>query len=172
MDYPDLSHRFEGESVARALEIVGERWTLLIIRDAFYGVRRFGDFVEHLDIPRAVLSDRLTRLVEAGILERNAVGYRVSDQAMPLWPALRALAAWGESGQRAAGGTTRHFAHADCPAGGEPDTATDGRCPACGGVPGPADLVVRPEGGPDEPRRDDPVSRALRAPHRMLTPLP
>ena len=42
MEYPDLSHRFDGESVARALEIVGERWTLLILREAFFGVRRFG----------------------------------------------------------------------------------------------------------------------------------
>lgn len=160
-------------AIARALEVVGDRWTLLVLRDCFLGVHRFADLVAHLDVPRAVLSDRLTRLVEAGILERDPAGYRVTAAASPLWPALRALAAWGESGQRAAGGTVRRFAHAGCPAGGQPDTAPDGRCPACGTVPGPADLVVHPEGGPDgPPRRDDPVSRALRAPHRMLTPLP
>ena len=59
-------------SLARALEVVGERWTLLIVRDAFYGVRRFNDFQAHLDIPKAVLSDRLNGLVEDGILERLA----------------------------------------------------------------------------------------------------
>jgi DNA-binding HxlR family transcriptional regulator len=159
-------------SIARALEVVGDRWTLLVLRDCFLGVHRFADLVAHLDVPRAVLSDRLARLVEAGVLERDATGYRVTDAATALWPALRALAAWGESGQQACGGTVRRFAHAGCPAGGEPDTTGDGRCPACGTVPGPADLVVRPEGGPDVPRRDDPVSRALREPHRMLTPLP
>src|ERR1700690_1478964 len=58
-------------SLARALEVVGERWTLLIVRDAFYGVRRFNDFQAHLDIPKAVLSDRLNGLVEDGILERR-----------------------------------------------------------------------------------------------------
>jgi DNA-binding HxlR family transcriptional regulator len=157
--------------MARALEVVGDRWTLLVLRDCFFGVHRFADLVAHLDVPRAVLSDRLSRLVETGILERDGSGYRVTGTAMPLWPALRALAAWGEADQRAAGGTVRRYAHVDCPAGGEPDTTPDGRCPACGTVPGPADLLVRPEGGPAVARRDDPVSRALRSPHRLLTPL-
>src|SRR5580700_10042820 len=58
-------------SIARALEVVGERWTLLIVRDAFYGVRRFNDFLTHLDIPRAMLSDRLSGLVDDGVLERR-----------------------------------------------------------------------------------------------------
>ncbi|MBV8713141.1 MAG: helix-turn-helix transcriptional regulator, partial [Solirubrobacterales bacterium] len=58
-------------SLARALEVIGERWTLLILRDAFFGVRRFNDFHVHLDIPKAVLSDRLSGLVEDGILERE-----------------------------------------------------------------------------------------------------
>lgn len=159
-------------SMARALEVVGDRWTLLVLRDCFHGVHRFADLVAHLDVPRAVLTDRLARLVAAGILDRADPGYRVTESAMVLWPALRALAAWGEGVQAATGGTVRRYAHADCPAGGEPDTTTDGRCPACGAVPGPADLVVRPEGGPDAPRRDDAVSRALRSPHRLLTPLP
>lgn len=159
-------------AIARALEVVGDRWTLLVLRDCFFGVHRFADLVAHLDVPRAVLSDRLARLVEAGLLERDAGGYRVTDAAMTLWPALRALATWGESQQQASGGTVRRFAHAGCQARDEPDTTADGRCPACGTVPSPADLVVRPVGGPDVPRRDDPVSRALRTPHRMLTPLP
>ena len=66
----DLSHRFEAESVGRALELVGERWTLLILREAFFGVRRFGRLARNLNIPRPTLSSRLRMLVDAGLLER------------------------------------------------------------------------------------------------------
>ncbi|MER7909018.1 helix-turn-helix domain-containing protein, partial [Streptomyces sp. NPDC096068] len=58
-------------SIARALEVVGERWTLLVVRDAFYGVRRYSDFLAHLGVPRAVLAARLQALVEVGVLERR-----------------------------------------------------------------------------------------------------
>ena len=57
--------------IARTLELVGERWTILVIRDCFLGVRRFTDFLAHLDIPRAVLTNRLDRLVTEGMLERR-----------------------------------------------------------------------------------------------------
>ena len=60
----DLSHRFEAESVGRALELVGERWTLLILREAFFGVRRFGQLARNLNIPRPTLSSRLRMLVD------------------------------------------------------------------------------------------------------------
>jgi DNA-binding HxlR family transcriptional regulator len=63
-------------SLARTLEVVGERWTLLIVRDAFYGVRRFGDFAAHLGIPRAVLAERLKSLTAAGVLARVPAGGR------------------------------------------------------------------------------------------------
>ncbi len=74
----DLSHRFDGESVGRALELVGERWTLLILREAFFGVRRFGQLARNLNIPRPTLSSRLRMLVEAGLLER--VPYSVDPE--------------------------------------------------------------------------------------------
>ena len=61
----DLSHRFEEESVGRALALVGERWNLLILREAFFGVRRFGQLVRNLKIPRPTLSSRLRKLVVA-----------------------------------------------------------------------------------------------------------
>ena len=63
-------------SLARALELVGERWTLLILRDCFFGVRRFTDFQTHLNISRAVLTQRLAALVEAGLLARTPRGGR------------------------------------------------------------------------------------------------
>ena len=58
-------------SIASALDVVGEPWTLLIVRDAFYGVRRFGDFQENLGIARNVLTARLKKLVEAGIFRKT-----------------------------------------------------------------------------------------------------
>ncbi|MDL5157531.1 winged helix-turn-helix transcriptional regulator [Actinomycetospora termitidis] len=153
-------------AIARALEVVGDRWTLLVLRDCFFGVHRFADLVARLDIPRAVLADRLDRLVTAGLLEPDGRSYRVTEAAWPLWPALRALAAFGESAQVRDGGSVRRFAHAGCGT----DTTPDGWCPECRTVPAPPDLVVRPAGRPG--RREDPVSVALREPHRMLTPLP
>ena len=62
-------------SLARSLEVVGERWTLLILRDCFFGVRRFSDFQAHLDISRAVLSARLDALVADGLLTRTGTGH-------------------------------------------------------------------------------------------------
>jgi DNA-binding HxlR family transcriptional regulator len=72
-------------SIARALEVVGERWTLLIVRDAFLGLRRFDEFQESLGIARNVLTDRLNRLVEEGILERvpTANGQSATSTASP-----------------------------------------------------------------------------------------
>src|SRR5918999_322465 len=89
-------------SLARALEVIGERWTLLIVRDAFYGVRRFNDFQAHLDVPKAVLSDRLSGLVDDGILERKPDPerrgrhiYDLTTAGRDLWPVLHALLVWG-----------------------------------------------------------------------------
>src|SRR6266516_1553440 len=99
-----LGKDYEGQdcSLARALEAVGERWTLLIVRDAFYGVRRFSDFQAHLDIPKAVLADRLSGLVEAGILERapdpDHAGrqlYELGRAGRDLWPVVHGLLVWG-----------------------------------------------------------------------------
>jgi DNA-binding HxlR family transcriptional regulator len=62
-------------AIARALEVVGERWTILILRDCFLGVRRFSDLQAHLDISKAVLTERLNSLVESGLLERTGSGH-------------------------------------------------------------------------------------------------
>jgi DNA-binding HxlR family transcriptional regulator len=155
-------------SLARALELVGERWTLLVLRDCFFGVRRFSDLQAHLDVPRAVLSARLSALVDAGLLRRvetvpGRPEYLLTERALSLWPALYALTRWGA---RQGGGPTRLFVHIGC--GTQIDD--DGRCPACGVRPGPADLEIHPAPGAHR-RRDDPVTRALREPHRLLTPV-
>ena len=84
-------YRDQNCSVARALEIVGERWTLLIVRDAFLGRRRFDEFQESLGIARNVLTDRLTRLVEEGILERVRYSERPERHEYHLTPKGRDL---------------------------------------------------------------------------------
>src|ERR1700760_2046163 len=94
----DLSHRFDGGAVGRALELVGERWTLLILREAFFGVRRFGQLARNLSIPRPTLSSRLRALVEAGLLDRVPYSeepvrheYRLTPAGRDLFGAIVAL---------------------------------------------------------------------------------
>lgn len=165
-------------ALARALEVVGERWTMLVLRDCFLGVRRFADLRAHLDIPRAVLSDRLATLVDAGVLERRPYTsgrdeYVLTDAGLELWPALYSLLWWGARHQAGTSGRRRVFHHTDCPAGGA-DLAAGAVCPACGTLPAPDALetrVIHPD-ATDRPVRDDAVSVALRRPHRLLAPLP
>src|SRR4051812_29576549 len=121
-------------SAARALEVVGERWTLLILRDALLGVRRFDDFQASLGIARNVLADRLGRLVEAGALGKRVYSekplrheYRLTEKGLDLWPVLHALLAWGDK-HDAPDGPPARFEHRDC--GGAVD---DHRmCERCG----------------------------------------
>jgi DNA-binding HxlR family transcriptional regulator len=158
--------------LARSLEIVGERWTLLILRDLFFGVHRFGELIVHLDIPRAVLSARLAALVEQGLVERrpyraDRAEFHLTESGRELWPILHGLMEWGDRHCAAPGGRRRVFLHAAC---GTELTAT-GHCPACELTPAAADVETRLGPGVDPARRSDPVSRALREPHRLLTPL-
>jgi len=101
-----LHRTYEGQdcSIARTLEIVGERWTLLIIRDVFLGLRRFDQLQESLGVARNVLADRLNRLVEEGILERVQYSerplrfeYRLTKKGRELNVALTALRQWGDA---------------------------------------------------------------------------
>lgn len=90
-------------STAQALEVVGEWWTLLLVRDAFFGVRRFEDFQRRLGISRGILTNRLNRLVEEGILATRQyesrpprVEYVLTDKGADLFPVLVALQQWGD----------------------------------------------------------------------------
>jgi DNA-binding HxlR family transcriptional regulator len=100
-----LKRDYEGQncSIARALEVVGERWTLLIVRDVFLGLRRFDQLQESLGIARNVLTDRLNRLVEEGSLERvryndrpERFEYRLTEKGRELNIALTGLRQWGD----------------------------------------------------------------------------
>ncbi|HEY2202881.1 MAG TPA: helix-turn-helix domain-containing protein [Pseudonocardia sp.] len=160
-------------ALARALEEVGERWTLLVLRDCLLGVRRFSELRDRLDIPRAMLASRLSALVEAGLLERRPYGaareeYLPTDKAVALWPAIHALIEWGERFHPAPGGRRRLYRHVPC----DRDVDRTGRCPRCDTVPAPGELETRPGPGADSNRREDRVSLALNeGPHRLLTPV-
>jgi DNA-binding HxlR family transcriptional regulator len=141
-------------SVARTLELVGERWTPLIIRDAFLGVRRFGDFAERLGIARNVLQDRLERLVEAGVLEKVPYQerplrheYRLTDMGRDLWPTIVALLQFGDRHLAGDDGPPLLLTHRGC--GGEVDDRR--MCRRCGtplqvgdveALPGPGARLV------------------------------
>jgi DNA-binding HxlR family transcriptional regulator len=152
--------------IARSLEVVGERWTLLIVRDAFYGVRRFSDFRAHLGIPKAVLADRLALLVSEGVLAKTGANseYALTEKGHRLWPVLRALIDWGNDNY-VEPVNQRTYRHADCAGiiGG------DGSCANCGRTPDAAELVVHPALQP-LPVGDDQISTGLRRPHRLLEP--
>jgi DNA-binding HxlR family transcriptional regulator len=90
-------------SVAQCLEVIGEWWSMLIIRDAFLGVRRFDDFQSRLGISRNILTARLSSLVEAGVLEKVPYQerplrheYRLTDKGRDLWPVLTTMREWGD----------------------------------------------------------------------------
>ena len=97
---------------------MGERWTLLIVRDLFFGVRRFSDLQRHLDVPRAVLSARIATLVERGLVERRPYApgrdeLLLTERGDDLWPAVHALMQWGEK-HMSPGGPRRVFVHLAC----------------------------------------------------------
>jgi len=90
-------------SVAQCLEVVGEWWSMLVVRDAFLGVTRFDAFQERLGISRNILQQRLTRLLDAGVLRREPYcehplryDYRLTDKGRDLWPVLTAMRQWGD----------------------------------------------------------------------------
>jgi DNA-binding HxlR family transcriptional regulator len=158
-------------SIARALEIVGERWTLLVVRDALYGVRRYNDFLVHLGIPRAVLAARLQALTAEGILEKRRYQespprdeYVLTDRGIALWPTLRSLGLWGR--EHFSESRLRYFRHAACGT----ELGPYGECPACAMVVPVPDVEMTPGPGLD-PDPADPVSRALLGPRRLLEPI-
>lgn len=108
-------------SIARTLAIFGDRWTLLIIRDAFRRVRRFSEFQKSLGIPRHRLSDRLNRLVDAGVLKkmlydekRDRYEYRLTPKGLDLFPVLMTFVQWGDKWATDEDGPPLVFRHLNC----------------------------------------------------------
>ena len=149
-------------SIARALETIGERWTLLILRDAFLGTRRFDDFQKSLGIARNVLTVRLKTLTDQGLLERRRdqerperYEYRLTEKGVDLWPVLFTLMRFGDKhaaeGDEALPPTL--VEHRACGTGIDDHMC----CPKCGVQVGPREVVARrgedvPSAGATAPR--------------------
>ncbi|MGI8330007.1 winged helix-turn-helix transcriptional regulator [Actinomadura scrupuli] len=136
-------------SIARSLEIVGDRWTMLVIRSAFEGVRRFDDYQEVLGVARNVLTDRLTRLCDEGIVRKvryqerpDRYEYRLTRKGVELWPAMMSLLLWGDR-HYADDGPPVIITHRGC--GGRLTTALT--CDACGASLGPTEIEPVPGPG-------------------------
>ncbi len=141
-------------SVAQCLEVVGEWWTMLIVRDVFLGVHRFEEMQHRLGISRNVLTQRLVRLVAAGILVKAPYQahpvrheYRLTDKGRDLWPVLTAMRHWGDL-HAAPRGPRLVLTHKPCGHTIEPVL----HCPDCDAPAAPRDYEVAP--GPGAPAGD------------------
>lgn len=146
-------------SVAGALAVVGERWSLLIVRNIFLGLRRFDELQAQLGIARNVLDSRLKRLVGEGVIERRLYSthperfeYRLTEKGLDLWPTIVALMQWGDRYAPPAGGPAVLIEHRDC--GGALDEHRT--CERCGARVEVRDAIARPGPGADA---DHPLMR-------------
>jgi DNA-binding HxlR family transcriptional regulator len=149
---PALAWSTENCTVGRTMAILGERWTFVVLREVFNGVRRFDDIRRHSGIPRQVLSNRLGLLVEQGILrrvpyrepgERERREYRLTRKGFDLYPVLVAIAGWGDRYLADADGAPVEFAHRDCGA----DVQLRLECTSGHRIEEPRDVVTRPGSG-------------------------
>ncbi len=163
-DYPD-----QVCSIARSLEVIGERWTLLILRDALLGIERFEDFQDKLGIASNVLTNRLKLLCAEGVLERlpdekrpGRPKYVLTDKGRELAPALIVLIKWGDRHYPTPSGPPRLTLHAGC--GG--NIGADLTCERCRQHVGHGQFELPP--GPGAPH----TARSERAESARRTPAP
>jgi DNA-binding HxlR family transcriptional regulator len=145
-------HWFTNEncSVARTLEIIGERWTFLVLREAFMGVRRFDEFQRNIGVARNILSARLRKLVDHRILERRQYQdrpprfeYRLTERGLDLYPAIVALMQWGDRHAAHPGGRAVVLEHKGCGKRSAPQLV----CSECGEPIGARDMRATPGPG-------------------------
>ncbi len=152
-------------SVARTLSVVGDRWTMLIIRDAFLGIRRFDGLRDDLGITPHRLSDRLRKLVRDGVLRRTEYQkrprrfeYRLTEKGIDLYPLLVAMTTWGDHWMAGAGGPPVELVHRRCGHVINPKLI----CPSCSETIVPREMSARP--GPALGRRGLPGQQTHAAP--------
>lgn len=136
-------------SIARSLSVVGDRWTLLVLRECFLGVRRFEDFQAHLGMARHRLADRLNRLVEHGVLQKVQYQdkpprheYRLTEKGRDLYPVLLSLVRWGDRWMDEGRGPPVVYRHNSCGQMTQPGQ----NCSHCGAELKPRE--VTPMAGP------------------------
>jgi len=137
-------------SVARTVAVLGERWTLVILREAFQGRRRFEDMQRDLGIARNILADRLSRLVDEGILERRPYQerppryeYRLTQKGRDLYPVLVSLMQWGDRYTAGAAGPPVLLVHKSCGHETHPQLV----CSHCGKAIDPREMRAEPGPG-------------------------
>jgi DNA-binding HxlR family transcriptional regulator len=150
--YDALDWSVENCPIGRAMEILGERWTVVVLREVFNGIRRFDDMRMRTNIPRQVLANRLAKLVEHGILRRvpyqepgarQRHEYRLTEKGFDLYPMLVALRDWGDRYLVDADGSPLSILHRDCDA----LVHTTLRCEAGHEITSPRQAVPRPGPG-------------------------
>lgn len=124
MSHPEaLDWSSEGCTIERAAAVLGDRWSLVILREVMSGIRRFDQMTVRTAIPRQVLTDRLERLVAQGIMRREPYRepgqrqrheYRLTDKGIDLYPVLVAMQQWGDRYLADEGGPPTEFEHRDC----------------------------------------------------------
>jgi DNA-binding HxlR family transcriptional regulator len=152
MKWEDLAS--EHCSVARSVAVIGDRWTLMILRDCFLGIRRFEAFQERLGISRTIISDRLKLLTEEGVLRRvpyqdnpKRFEYRLTDKGMDLHPVVMAIVHWGDRHYAGEAGPPLLHRHKGCGCDFHPVQT----CSECGETVAARDVETRP--GSPTPQR-------------------
>jgi DNA-binding HxlR family transcriptional regulator len=137
-------------SVARSVAVIGDRWTLMILRDLFLGVRRFEDFERRLGISRSVIAERLKLLVDEGVLRRDAYQerplrheYRLTEKGLALHPVIMAIVHWGDDWYAGEAGPPLLHRHRACGCDFTPVMT----CSECNEPIGARDVEVRPGPG-------------------------
>ena len=137
-------------SVARTLSIIGDRWTLLIIRDCFMGIRRFDEFQKNIGLSRHRLADRLTKLVEHDVLKKvryqekpERFEYKLTAKGIDLYPVLMSLIGWGNKWAVDEDGLPLEYVHNDCGQAFQPVLS----CSECGEPVDPRQVTPKPGPG-------------------------
>ena len=136
----------ESCSIARTVSVIGDRWTLLVLRDAFLGIRRFEAFQSRLGVTRHILADRLKKLVATGVMAKVAYQtaplrqeYRLTDKGLDLYPVMMGLVHWGDVHMAGTAGRPLLHRHRICGHDFDPVLA----CSVCAGVVGAREVSVR-----------------------------
>lgn len=136
--------------IARSLSVIGDRWTVLILRNAFMRMRRFDDFRSSLGLPKHILSQRLKKLVEADVMTREPYQaspvryeYRLTEKGRELYPVILSLSGWGDKWMDGGQGKVLFYTHTDCGHQFTPVMA----CSGCGGHVHARNVMVSPGPG-------------------------
>jgi DNA-binding HxlR family transcriptional regulator len=145
-----FSYRYERDSVKATLDLLGDRWIFLVLREAFFGVRRFGQMQRNLGIARTVLASRLKTLVAAGLLERRQYRdepawfeYRLTSKGLDFYPVALALMAWGDKYLTGPAGPPTVLRHRGCGHSAAPSYV----CGHCREPLDPRDIQIEPGPG-------------------------